>query len=640
MEPCTRILLVEDDPAHAELAQLALRAVADPEQLTAVESLSAARQWLSTHTPDMVLADLRLPDGNALELLADGVPLVVMTSQGNEQRAVSALKGGALDYVVKSAEMYRELPLILERALRSARADRERMRAEHSLRESQERFKQLAESMDDVFWLYDLRESRMIYVSPAWSRVYGQAPDDVLRDVATRFDSVHPEDRERVRAALSEQAPVQRLEHAYRVLRPDGMRWIEERTFPIEALDGQAWRVAGLASDVTRRRDLEAALRQSQKMEAIGQLAGGVAHDFNNMLTVIMSSTEQLRGLVPDASGRELCDLTLTAAERAAELTRRLLAFSRRAKLRSEPIDMVVLIRDAAMLVQRSIDRRVRVTTHVCAEPVVVVGDASELENALLNLAINARDAMPEGGELTITLGTQRLDAASCAALPFDLAPGAFATIRVQDTGMGIAPENLARVFEPFFTTKSVGHGTGLGLAAVYGAAVEHAGAITVQSELSRGTSFQLYLPLSDAVPSFLPKRSPQAARGSGLILLVDDEPLVRASGSELLRGLGYDVITAGDGVEGVRVFAQRHAELVAVLCDLVMPELSGSDAAAQMRGIDARVPVMLCSGFPRGAIPSGSDATLFIGKPFLRSELAGVLARVARASARPGVAR
>jgi two-component system cell cycle sensor histidine kinase/response regulator CckA len=277
VEPGTRILLIEDDPAHSELAQLALADTAHIALLTAVESLTAARRWLSVHTPDMVLADLRLPDGNALELLEIGVPLVVMTSQGNEQRAVSALKGGALDYVVKSAEMYRELPLILERALRSARAERERVRAEASLRESQERFDQLAQSMEDVFWLYDQREARMIYVSPAWARVYGQAPDEVLRDVTARFDTVHPDDRARVRATLTEQAPHQRIEHAYRVLRADGMRWIEERTFPIEAKDGQAWRVAGLASDVTQRRDLEAALRQSQKMEAIGQLAGGVA---------------------------------------------------------------------------------------------------------------------------------------------------------------------------------------------------------------------------------------------------------------------------------------------------------------------------------------------------------------------------
>jgi two-component system cell cycle sensor histidine kinase/response regulator CckA len=636
----TLILLVEDDPAHAELAQIALSGSAHALQLTAVESLTAARHWLLGHSPDVVLADLRLPDGNALELLDDGVPLVVMTSQGNEQRAVSALKGGALDYVVKSPEMYRELPLIVERALRAARAERERERAELSLRESQERFRQLADSMEDVFWLYDLHEARMIYVSPAWARIYDQAPERVLADSEARFDMIHPEDRERVREALTQRAPGQRLEHEYRVLRADGVRWIEERTFPVDAADGQTRRLAGLASDVTRRRDLEAALRQSQKMEAIGQLAGGVAHDFNNMLTVIMSSAEQLRALVGQAEGRELCDLTLTAAERAAELTRRLLSFSRRGKLRSEPIDMRAMIRDAALLVERSIDRRVRVTTQLGSEPVVVVGDASELESALLNLAINARDAMPQGGDLTIVLGTAQLDATDCAAIPFALVPGSYVQIIVQDTGTGIAPENLTRVFEPFFTTKPVGQGTGLGLAAVYGAAVEHAGAVVVKSEVGKGTTFHLYLPISETAPALLAKRSQSAPRGSGLILIVDDEPLVRAAGTHLLRSLGYDVVAAGDGVEGVRMFTEHHAELAAVICDQVMPELSGSDAAAEMLRIDPQVPVILCSGFPRGVSVASAVSGVFVGKPFQRAELAGVLARVARTTSKPHVTR
>jgi two-component system cell cycle sensor histidine kinase/response regulator CckA len=628
VEGGTCILLVEDDPAHAELARRALEKSAAT--FSSVETLEEARAFLKERSADVVVCDLRLPDGTAIELLADDVPLVIMTSQGDEQRAVAAIKGGALDYVVKSPEMYRDLPVTVGRALRASRAERERRRAEASLRESEQRFRQLADSIAEAFWLYDIREKRMIYASPAWARIYGPAASDVLCDVAAWFERMHPDDRETIRAAFYGDAPERTLVHEYRVVTGDKLRWIEERTFPVVDRDGKPWRIAGLGADVTRRRELEASLRQSQKMEAIGQLAGGVAHDFNNMLTAIMASAEQIMLRSNPAEQRELCDLIVMASERAAGLTRKLLSFSRKGKLAALPLDVHEVVGDAATLLERSIDRRVRVKLELEAEKSMVLGDASQLQNALLNLGINARDAMPEGGSLTITTGNCVLDEAACAALPFDLEPGPFIELSVTDTGVGIPAAQLSKVFEPFFTTKAVGHGTGLGLAAVYGTAVEHGGAITVESRIGQGSVFHLYLPLSARTPSLV-ARAPEARPGSGIVLLVDDEPLLRKVGAQLMKSLGYDVLVASDGAEGLRLFVERHRELTAVLCDLVMPELSGVDAIARMKQVDPSVPIIACSGYPHGERVGGPppECDAFLPKPFHRAELAAALERV-----------
>jgi PAS domain S-box-containing protein len=629
------VLLVEDEPAHAELARRAFERGDHSARVYHAETLAEARAVLKRNlrpAPNLVLSDLRLPDGTALDLLEDGVPLVIMTSQGDEQQAVSAIKGGALDYVVKSPEMFLELPLTVERALRAAERERERLLTEASLRESEARFRQLADNIQEAFWLYDLAESRMVYASPAWGRVYGRVLSSLSGAAEARLSAIHPEDRERVRGAFEHEAARRPLGQSFRVLDGARTRWVEERTFPVPDAHGNPYRVAGLGSDVTRRRELEQTLQQAQKLEAIGQLAGGVAHDFNNMLTAIMGATDELAQLVQDPEQRALCGLISSASDRASELTRGLLSFSRKGKLHAAALDLHEVIRDTVRLLERSIDRRVKVFVDLGAPTAVVVGDPAQLQNAVLNLGINARDAMPDGGELHISTAVRELNEAACAGLAMDLPPGTYLQLSVRDTGVGIPGELRERIFEPFFTTKPVGQGTGLGLAAVYGISVEHGGAVSVESEPQRGSVFHLYLPLSDHnIPSRRPTREAEA--GSGLVLLADDEPLVRDVGYQLLQSLGYQVVLAKDGEEAVRAFELHHAQLAAVLCDLVMPALSGTDATVRMREIDPQVPVVLCSGYPRderhrGAGPV-SDA--FLPKPFHRSELSRVLSRVAR---------
>ena len=656
MSTTTTILLVEDDPDHALLARRSLAAQdqdvrgtagsngkggagdgrsPEPPTLVVAETLTAARAWLAVNAPDLVISDLHLPDGSGLELASASLPVVVMTSQGDEEKAVQAMKGGALDYVVKSPQMYRDLPRIVERALRAARADRDRARAEASLRESEERFRQLADNIQDAFWLYDVNLRRMVYASPAWTRVYGEAeqPGAAVHPVH-RPACLHADDRAAVIEALAERAPTVALTHEYRLVEGKKTRWIAERTFPVPDANGRPWRIAGLGSDATRRRELEATLRQSQKMEAVGQLAGGVAHDLNNMLTAILAAADQFSHSTGTPEQRELCHVVVTAAERSAELTRRLLAFSRKGNVRSAPVDVHGVVRETVRLLERSIDKRVVIKAELKADRAVVVGDASQLQGALLNLGLNARDAMPDGGDLTITTAMRVLDQSACATLPFDIKPGRYLDLGVRDNGIGISPENLTRVFEPFFTTKPVGQGTGLGLAAVYGTAIEHGGAVTVYSELRQGTVFHLYLPLyKEDAPAAEPPVIAQA--GTGLVLIVDDEPLIRKVGAQLLEGLGYEVVTAQDGAEGVRKFSEHHDRLVAVMCDLVMPIMSGADATRRMRELDPKVPIIVCSGYPRderaGSATLGRNYDGYLPKPFRRGDIAEILAQLAR---------
>ncbi|HVZ31100.1 MAG TPA: ATP-binding protein, partial [Polyangiaceae bacterium] len=551
------VLLVEDEPAHAELARRAFEHADQSAKLYHAETLAEARAVLRRNlepAPNMVLSDLRLPDGTALELLEDGIPLVIMTSQGDERQAVSAIKGGALDYVVKSPEMFLALPATVERALRLARRERERLDTEASLRESEERFRQLADNIQEAFWLYDLRESRMVYASPAWQRVYGCALRDLSDAAEARLRSVHADDRAQVRSTFELEAAARPLAQAFRVMDGERTRWVEERTFPVLDPRGTPYRVAGLGSDVTRRRELEQSLQQSQKLEAIGQLAGGVAHDFNNMLTAIIAATDELSELANGPEQRELCDMIASASDRAAELTRGLLSFARKGKLHAAAIDVHEVIHDTVRLLERSIDPRVRLSVELRAPAAVVMGDPAQLQNAILNLGINARDAMPSGGELCICTEVREIESSAHAGMSFDLNPGPYLQLSVRDTGVGISPELQTRIFEPFFTTKPVGQGTGLGLAAVYGIAVAHGGAVRVESELHHGSVFHLYLPLSD-LTSVTSRRQAAAQAGAGLVLLVDDEPLVRDVGQKLLKSLGYHVILAEDGEDAVRAF-------------------------------------------------------------------------------------
>jgi signal transduction histidine kinase len=408
-------------------------------------------------------------------------------------------------------------------------------------------------------------------------------------------------------------------------------RSIEETASPILDSDGKFHGVVLVIRDVTVERQVEERLRHAQRMDSIGQLAGGIAHDFNNMLGGIIGAVELLqRDLQHQPAQRALTALILRTSERATELTSKLLAFSRRGKLQLREVDVHDAIQDVVAIAQRSMDRNVEIVIERQAQRTSLRGDPSELQTALLNLALNARDAMPKGGVLTIRTENRILDQAYCESSAFELKPGEYVQISVSDTGVGIEPREQEHIFEPFYTTKPVGAGTGLGLPAVYGTVLEHHGAIHVYSELGEGTVFQLLLPVhgrsSERPPRMLVDEEP---RGRGTILVVDDEEGIRMTASLMLEDLGYEVVTAKDGVEALEIYRRERERVAVVLLDIVMPRMGGRACFEELRGLDAQVKVVMCSGFTKESVMvelNEKGVKSFLKKPYRRSELAAAI--------------
>jgi len=385
--------------------------------------------------------------------------------------------------------------------------------------------------------------------------------------------------------------------------------------------------------DVSRQNQLEEQLRHSQKMDSIGQLAGGIAHDFNNMLSGIIGTTELLEDSLPeDIKYKQYIEMIINTAERASELTTKLLAFSRKGKVQSTPFDAVNSIKDAIALLERSLDRKISIVKNFNAHQTRIIGDPSLIQNAILNLGLNARDAMPNGGVLTIATENIVLDEEYCSSSTFDIRPGLYINIVIHDTGIGMDKETQLKIFDPFFTTKEVGKGTGLGLAAVYGTIFDHNGEITVSSEINVGTSFNLYLPVASVEVHHQYSENHKIYKGHGKILFIDDENILRLMASELLTSLGYQVILAQDGVDGVEKYKEYCDEIDLVILDLVMPKMNGKDCFFQLRKINPKVKVIMTSGFTKETSiheMKKEGIHFFVKKPFRRAEMSKVISQV-----------
>lgn len=382
--------------------------------------------------------------------------------------------------------------------------------------------------------------------------------------------------------------------------------------------------------DVTDQKRMEDRIRQTQKMNIIGQLAGGVAHDYNNMLTAILGSAELMESQVRsnDAAVKLLANIK-QAAGRSADLTAQLLVFSHKGQKNRVQVRVDKTIHDVISLLERTIDKKITLETRIAVKNSSVIGDPSLLQNALLNLGINARDAMPEGGIITFAADNVELDSGYCSSSGFKITPGQYIQITVSDTGTGISKEIIPRVFEPFFTTKEVGKGTGLGLASVYATVTEHNGCIHIFSEPGIGTAFKLYLPL------FGEKKKETASsemliKGSGGILLVDDEEILRDVGQALLEDLGYQVYLAEDGARALDVYASEREGISLVILDVLMPGLDGRETLVKLLESYPDIRVLMSSGFHQEGTVSELlklGAKGFLHKPYLRQELCKAVA-------------
>jgi len=407
-------------------------------------------------------------------------------------------------------------------------------------------------------------------------------------------------------------------------------RYYSLHAWPIKDPDGRTVSFVHIVKDISDRKLMEQELLQAQKMDAIGHLAGGVAHDFNNMLAGIVGNAELLQLKVYGQKELEgYLDNILKASGHAAHLTKQLLAFARKGQYQQVPVNVHKVIAETLGILGNTIDRRISIEQHLRANPAVILGDPSQLENALMNLGINARDAMPEGGKLIFSADLINLDEEYIRRHNYKIEPGPYIQISVDDTGSGMSGEVKRHLFEPFFTTKEKGLGTGLGLAGVYGCVKNHGGSIEVYSELGRGTSVKLYLPLYGGLPAGQqdfgqPQALPDLA-GTGSILIVDDEEMIRSIAAQILKIAGYQVQTCADGQEAVELYSRQHQNIDLVIMDMVMPRLDGREAFAQMRKINPKVKVLLSSGFSEDGDAQAilQDGALgFIQKPYHSAEL------------------
>jgi PAS domain S-box-containing protein len=489
-------------------------------------------------------------------------------------------------------------------AVALARDISERKRAEQALRASEERFRELAETIAEVFWVTNAEKSAMLYISPAYERIWGRTCQSLYDAPQSWLDAIHPDDRARVLDAALTKQEAGLYDEEYRIVRPDGeARWIRDVAFPVRDATGRVARVVGVARDITDRRSLEMQLRHSQKMDAIGQLAGGVAHDFNNLLGAILLDADHADGMPhhPDEVREAVADIR-AAAERAAALTRQLLLFGRRQALQARSLDLNAIVRDLTKMLQRIIGEDIRLDVRLSAMQLAVHADAGMLEQVLVNLVVNARDAMPNGGTLTIATTEQIFDGLGASRV-LDAQPGRYACLTVTDTGAGIAPEILPRIFEPFFTTKEPGRGTGLGLATAFGIVKEHRGWIAVDSATGRGTTFEVFVPIQGDASDTRARAVTTSPGGSETIFFVEDEPQLRRATRRILERHGYRVIEADNGADAMRMWPDIRQAVSLLLTDVVMPGgIDGFELASRLRADRPELAVIFASGYPPDA--------------------------------------
>ena len=475
----------------------------------------------------------------------------------------------------------------------------DRNRAEAAVRESTERFQQVADTIREAFFLIDVEQQRTVYVSPTWAEIWGRPVEAAYARPGAWIEAVHPEDQPRMLAGQQALARGEPTVDTFRVVRPDGsVRWVRGRAFPIRNEAGQVYRYAGVAEDITQLKQTEQLLLQAQKMEAVGRLAGGVAHDFNNLLTVILGECDMLlEDVTAGHPSRQPLTEIRKAGERAAGLTRQLLAFSRRQLVEPTVFNPNTLVADVEKMLRRLIGEDIELTTRMAADLGSLRADRGQIEQVLVNLVVNGRDAMPQGGKLLIETANVTLGE-DYAENHADVVPGEFVVLSVSDTGSGMTEEVQQHLFEPFFTTKEHGKGTGLGLATSYGIAKQFGGHIAAYSELGVGSTMKVYLPRVQGEPTQAASGTEAPTRGEETILLVEDEPAVRSMAARMLRAKGYNVIEAVDGDDALRVLAQHAGVVQLLLTDVVLPKMGGRDLAEHVRAARPGIRVLFASGY------------------------------------------
>jgi PAS domain S-box-containing protein len=655
-----RVLLVDDDERNLLAVSTVLE---DLGEVVSARSGEEALRHLLKGEFAVILLDVYMPGMDGYETAriirerdqTKGIPIVFLSAVNKEpEHLLRGYAMGAVDYVFKPVD-----PLVLrskvavfvdlfekskeierkahhEQALLDAnlRANAERLRAEQELRRAEQRQAAIIQSLPMVLYLeaHDGNPRFPNYVSGDLEAITGFTRDDIERNPATWAERLHPDDRDRVLKAIEARRSTGRSSIEYRWQCANGeYKHFLDQAVLLKDGDGKPLEFAGTLTDISEQRSLESQLIQAQKMDAIGKLTGGIAHDFNNLLAAVIGGLGLLekRATLDDEQGRIL-GMTRRAAEQGSELVRRLLAFARRQRLEPHSIDPLSLQQVVSDLLTHTLGGLVHIEWQVEDGVWRAFADQAQLELALLNLIINARDAMPAGGAITIAVGNRQLRTDEVSGL----AAGDYVRFAISDTGTGISPDHLEKVTEPFFTTKEVGKGSGLGLSMVYGFARQSNGAFRIDSALGEGTTAELWLPRAPQGASREPVAVPEQRRTDSSrklrILLVDDHAEVRSTTAAVLADLGHIVTEAANGTEALELLEHDRCRCDLMITDYAMPHLSGTDFLRSARKLCPDVPALIITGYAEteaiGDRPEDVDILL---KPFTPAALEGALARV-----------
>ncbi len=607
-----------------------------------------AQDLIEGRAYDVVVVDIILPEVSGLSLLAmvrmtsPDTAVIMITGEPTFETAAEAVRSGAFDYLSKPVSK-EKLCACVAKASRIAALQAEnrqyRERLEHlvdertaELRQSERRYRLLAENATDVIFTMDL-EFRMTYCSPSVTRVRGYTVEEML--ALSPMDNMAPSSLEKAMEALAEELSVDRDADPGRVrtlelelAKKDGTAaWHEMSLTFLRDDEGRPVEILGVSRDITRRRQAEEQLRQSQKMEAMGRLAGGVAHDFNNLLSAILGYASLLRSQVgPDSPLLGDLEEIEKAGQRAADLTRQLLAFSRKGIREPEVMSVNGVVTDTLRMLRRIIGEDVRLETHLEDDLPAISADRGHVEQILMNLAVNARDAMPGGG--TLSIRTSRL-VSDELTVPIDpqLRAPVYVRLEIADTGSGIDPDLLDHIFEPFFTTKDEGRGTGLGLSTVYGIVRQSGGEIRVESQAGKGTRFEVLLPssLSQDITAVARTRRSSSSLSGKSVLVVEDDASVRTLAARILEGRGYTVLAARNGHEAIRISSEHEGDLHLLLSDVIMPGMSGKELADILTRSRPEMRILFMSGYTDDVIASQGvldEGVKLVQKPFEASDL------------------
>ncbi|ARV58573.1 hybrid sensor histidine kinase/response regulator [Nostocales cyanobacterium HT-58-2] len=613
-----RVLLIDDDEDDYILTRDWLREfqVASCE-LEWINNYQAAMEVIVNNQYDVCLVDYRLGACNGLDLLREAIakgcssPIILLTGKGDPEIDIEAMKAGAVDYLEKSQLT---APL-LERSIRYAI---ERKRSEQKIREHAA----LLDVATDAIFVCDLKNN-ILFWNKAAEQLYGWKSTEAIGKKT--LELWHEKDTTQLQKALNTLLQNSSWEGELHQKTKCGKEIIvESRWTLVRDFDKKGQSILVVNTNITQKKELEAQFFRAQRLESIGTLASGIAHDLNNVLAPILMTAQLLESQLHDERSKRLLPILISNAKRGASLVKQVLSFTRGMEGDRTLLQLRHLIREIQQVVKETFPKTIEIFTHIAPNLWTVSGDATQLHQVLINLCVNARDAMPHGGNLTISAENFVIDE-NYVRMNLDARVGSYVVITVADTGGGIPQDIIDRIFEPFFTTKDLGKGTGLGLSTVLGIVKSHGGFVNVYSELGKGSQFKVYLP-AQAAAETPEEQELELPRGNGeVILVVDDEDSIRDVTKTSLESYNYKTLTASDGIEAIALYAEHQNEISVVLTDMVMPSMDGVTTIRTLQKINPAVKIIAVSGLAfaeKVNTVTDMGVKAFLAKPYTAKQL------------------